>query len=434
LVGFLALAWALAPACPPARAADWPGWRGPNHDDSSTEVPEKLPEAKKAEAEPSEPKAEGVPAGGRAERILPRLAPLWRRPSGGPAMAGIAAAEGRVVVPCFAQKKDIYRCYTADLGEAAWEWSMPDTQQEMDYSPTPRATPLIRQGKVYVLGTAGDLTCLDLKKGTVVWQVNFVKEFGAKVPKWGYSSSPILADGKLIVSPGSKEAWLAALDPATGKAVWKAPGNPPRRIAFSYSTLLVGEFGGVHQIVGWDAVSLGGWDPATGRRLWTIPGDGEPEYVVPSPVAWNGKMLVTDSRSLRLYDFEKTGVACATPVALNDEVTAEMCTPTLLGDLALLTAGGLQALDLSDSLKRVWTNDKEDGFTAAAVSHIIVGNGRAMVFPEDGTLSLVVPEKAGCRILGTVKVSGRTMSHPALADGKLYVRDERFVYCYAMKP
>jgi outer membrane protein assembly factor BamB len=235
------------------------------------------------------------------------------------------------------------------------------------------------------------------------------------------------------VGPGSKEAWLAALDPATGKAVWKTPGDPPRRIAFSYSTFLVGEFGGVRQIVGWDAVSLGGWDPATGRRLWTIPCDGEPEYIVPSPVAWNGKLLVTDARSVRLYEFDKTGRACATPVALNDEVTTEMCTPTLFGDLALLTAGGLHGLDLSASLKHLWTNDKEDGFTSSSVSHVIVGNGRAMVFPDDGTLSLVVPEKTECRILGTVKVCGQTMSHPALADGKLYVRDERFVYCYAMK-
>jgi len=416
----------LAPACAPAQAADWPCWRGPNYDSTSTEVPEKLPEASKAAPEPAETKAEGIPSGGQAERILPHLAPLWRRPAGGRALAGIAVAEGCVVVPCYGQKKDIYRCYTADKGETAWEWSMPDAQ-DMDYSPASRATPLIHEGKVYVLGTAGDLVALDLKKGTAVWQINFVKEFGTKVPKWGFSSSPILADGKLIVNPGGKDASVVALDPATGKAAWQAPGGKP-----SYSTFLFGEFGGVKQVVGWDALSLGGWDSATGKRLWAICADGEPEYIVPSPVAWNGKLLVTDSRSMRLYEFDKTGRAIPKPVAICDEVTTEMCTPTLFKDLAVMTAGGLNAMDLADGLKRLWTSDKEDGFTGP-ISHVIVGNGRAMVFPEDGTLSLVVPEKGDCRILGTVKVCGETMSCPALADGRLYVRDERFVYCYALR-
>ncbi|MGC8001492.1 PQQ-binding-like beta-propeller repeat protein, partial [Salmonella enterica] len=72
-------------------------------------------------------------------------------------------------------------------------------------------------------------------------------------------------DGKLILYAGGPQAAIVALDPATGKTIWRAPGNPP-----GYGSLVVGTLGGKRQLVGHDATSLGGWDIATGRRLWKL--------------------------------------------------------------------------------------------------------------------------------------------------------------------
>jgi len=410
-----ACALAAAPAlpCAPALAGDWPAWRGPNCDGLSPDVPDRLPGA-------VPPPAEG------SQAAPPSAEPLWRRPLTGQAMAGIAVADGRVVVADHDadRKADLYRCYAADTGEPLWTWSC-DNAAKVDYGPSPRATPLISGGKVYVLGAGGDLACLDLAKGTAAWSVNLAKAFGAKVPQWGYSASPLVVDGRLLVNPGAKDASLAALDPATGKVFWKTPGK-----GAAYASLIVGEFGGRRQIVGWDAASLGGWDPATGRRLWDLPCESEPTYIVPTPVAWQGKLLVCDAASTRLYDFGPGGRIVAKPVAVSEELTTEMATPTVLDGIALATGGGLVALDLAAGLKILWRDEQVDGFLG--FSHVVAGNGRAIVFAEDGTASLILPGKTECRVAGTVKLSDRTWSHPALAAGRLYVRDDKWLYAYAV--
>ena len=92
----------------------------------------------------------------------------------------------------------------------------------MEYGPGPRATPLIHQGKVYVLSAFGELYAFDLKTGKTVWEKDFIKDFAApKAPKWGFCGSPLVAGGKLIINPGGKPL-IAALDPETGKLLWEA--------------------------------------------------------------------------------------------------------------------------------------------------------------------------------------------------------------------
>ena len=173
----------------------------------------------------------------------------------------------------------------------------------MEYGPGPRATPLIYEGKVYVLSAFGELYAFDLKTGETVWQKDFIKDFGAaKAPKWGFCGSPLVAGGKLIVNPGGKTS-LAALDPATGKVLWEGAGAGP-----NYSSFLAGTFGGVEQVVGHDDASLGGWDLKTGKRLWSVPMEIEPDagYIVPTPVAVGGKLLVADQKNgTQLFAFGK---------------------------------------------------------------------------------------------------------------------------------
>src|SRR5207244_7778620 len=116
---------------------------------------------------------------------------------------------------------------------------------------------------------------------------NILREFGAELVRWGMSASPLIVDGKLIVNPGAKKAAIVALDPADGKLVWQAPGKPA-----AYASFIAGRFGGIEQIVGYDAISLGGWDPATGRRLWFLFPPERGDFNVPTPVDLGGKLLL----------------------------------------------------------------------------------------------------------------------------------------------
>ncbi len=194
-----------------------------------------------------------------------------------------------------------------------------------------RATPLVERDKVYALSAFGELYCFDLKTGKTVWQLDFGKEFGVdKAPKWGYSSSPLIARGKLIVNPGGKAA-LAALDPETGKVLWKGEGGGP-----NYASFITGTFGGVEQVVGHDDASLGGWDLSTGKRLWSInleQGDG---YIVPTPVKVGAKILVTDTHNeTQLFAFGKEGAIVEKPVAKSEDIAPEVITPVAVGDMLL---------------------------------------------------------------------------------------------------
>jgi ABC-type phosphate/phosphonate transport system substrate-binding protein len=188
------------------------------------------------------------------ERLPAEPRVVWSRPMTGSGLAGIVATEDRVVVADRdpADRLDVVRCLEAASGEQVWQIEYP-APGKLDYGNSPRATPVVYEGRVYLLGAMGDLHCVTLADGAVVWKKNVLAEFGANRPNWGMCGSPLVVDGKLIVNPGAEAASVAALDPATGKVLWQSPGLPP-----AYSSFIVGRFGGAPQIVGYDAVSLGG--------------------------------------------------------------------------------------------------------------------------------------------------------------------------------
>ena len=381
-----------------ALAADWPQWRGPSRDSITGEVPTKMPEKKV----------------------------LWRRPMAGKCSAGVAVSGGFVIVPDHGDGKDYLRCYRAEKGEPAWTHSW-DNDAEMEYTSGPRATPLVHEGMVYALGATGLLCCLKLDTGTVVWQMNLAELFKAEVPQYGYCSSPIIVDGKLIVNPGGKDASVAALDPKTGKTIWETPGAPA-----AYASFIVGTFGGVRQIVGYDSESLGGWDPATGKRLWKLVPPTHGDFNVGTPVDVAGKLLVcTENNYTRLHGFSDGGAIIEKPLARNDDLGMDMGTPTVVDGLAFGTGMGLVCMDANDGLKTLWASNEDD--SPRGFSHIIAGNGHALIFCENGTMHLLAVDRRQPKILGSVRMTGGALSHPALADGRLYIRDDRLLYCYNLR-
>jgi outer membrane protein assembly factor BamB len=396
-------------------SAGWPGWRGQAVDGQSDEVPAQMPTVKL----------------------------LWSKPMGGLCSAGIAAAEGCVVV-CDSDdrqegkkddkddakseklppKKDFYRCYDAVSGKEAWTHTVPNSAK-MDYGSAPRATPRIYRGKVYCIGAVGDMYCLDLKTGKVLWQKKFSEDFQAgKPPNWGYSVPPIIADGQVVILPRD----LVALDPNTGKVMWTGKATGP-----NYSCPIAGEFGGVRQVIAYDANGIGGWETKTGKRLWTLAVDTSKGYIVPTPVAVAGKLfLATSDQDARLYAFDKEGKLIPTPQAENGDFAPEMATATLQGDLLLGVCEGLVCLDPGKKLKKCWIHEKDKAFYG--LSHVVASKDRALVFGQEGSMVLVKGEPDKCTILGRSKLCTTTWSHPALAGGKVYIRDAKQFYCYDLAP
>jgi outer membrane protein assembly factor BamB len=354
---------------------------------------------------------------------------LWEAQLAGPGLGGIAATERYVV---FGDRDlqdfhDVFRCLDARTGQPVWKVEQLAIGK-LDYGNMPRATPWIDGERVFLIGAFGDVHCVELATGKVLWKRNLRKdfEFKGELP-WGYCGSPLVVDDKLILQPGGPQASLVALDAETGKLVWKSAGNPP-----SYGSLIVGQFGGRQQIVGHDATTLGGWDPATGKRLWTLKPSIEGDFNVPTPIAIAGKLLVTtENNGARLYQFDEQGVIVKQPAGEYRKLAPDMSSPVVVGERLFCVNRFLYCLDLSSGLKEVWRarNPALDDYGA-----IICDDARLLIAGK-GELLLVDATADQFRLAARTKIfdeADEIYAHPALVGERLYVRGETSLKCIAL--
>ena len=385
----------------PASAAAWPGWRGPGRDGLVPSLPEKLPAAANI---------------------------VWKKGLTGAGLAGIAATERLLIVAdrdpldC----SDIFRCLLADTGAELWQLEYP-ALGKLDYGNSPRATPLVHEGNVYLLGAFGDLHCVKLADGEVLWKKNIVREFAATLPKWGMCASPLVVDDKLIVNPGARDASLAALDRHSGKVVWRSAGPPA-----AYASFIVGRFGSRRQIVGYDAISLGGWDPESGKRLWTLIPPHKGDFNVPTPIDVGGKLLVaTENNGTRLYDFDQQGAIVRNPLAAFLDLAPDSSTPVVVGNKVFGCHKELFCLETA-GLRPLWAaKDKAfDDYVS-----IIASRDRLLITTVRGELLLVGAGGERYHLISRLRICDQQceiLSHPALVGSRLYLRDGTSVWCVAL--
>jgi len=86
----------------------------------------------------------------------------------------------------------------------------------------PSATPTVDRDRLYVMGLAGNVACLQVADGRLVWQRNLMADFGGRMPMWSYRESPLVDGDKVICTPGGDETTMVALNKLTGETIWKA--------------------------------------------------------------------------------------------------------------------------------------------------------------------------------------------------------------------
>ncbi len=394
----------LPPFSLPSRP-DWPDWRGPRRDGISHYVPTSLPEKAKV---------------------------LWSSKTTGPGHSGVAVADGRVL---FADKSadeesDIWRCLDAATGEELWTLTY-TAEGEMDYTNSPRATPVVHDGRAYLLGPFGHLHCVKPETGAVLWKRHLIDDFGGELPTWGMTATPLIVDDKLIVKPGAEDASLVALDRKTGKILWKSPGAEA-----AYASPIVGNFRGQREVIAYDAQSLGGWDPATGERIWKIVPEKQGDYNVPTPIALGDKLLVaTENNSTRLYGFSGMGYkgpvrAIEKPHRRFDDLAPDMITPVAYDGMIFCPHNAyLYCLD-AKTLALLW---KQRDMAFYSYTSLIAGNGHVMILTVDGELLLVRADREQYRLVARLRLfddqKTAVWSHPALVKGRLYIRNDNSIHC-----
>ncbi len=379
----------------------WPGWRGRNRDGHSGWLPDRLP----------------------AEAHI-----VWREDLAGPGLAGIAATDQVVIIGDrdLLDRSDVFRCYAADDGELLWSVAYP-AMGALDYGNTPRATPLIDGDRVYLHGAFGHLHCVVLDSGEILWEKQFQTDFGSTSDlPWGTCGSPIIADGKLIVNPGAPQASVVALDPESGDVLWRAEGAES-----AYGSFVVGELGKVMQVVGHDAESLGGWDLATGKRLWTLVPEASEDFSVPTPMVADGKLIVaSENNGTRLFEFSDDGKIVPTPIAANEDLNPDTCTPVVVGSKVFGIWNELYCLDIEQGLKTAWTASDP---SFRLYGSLLASGDRLMISGASGELLLLDAEAPEFKVLSRLEVfhtpNAELYSHPAMVGSRIYLRGENALVC-----
>jgi outer membrane protein assembly factor BamB len=355
---------------------------------------------------------------------------LWSHDLTSQGLGGVAATREFVIVSDRGLKDtaDVWVCLAADTGKVVWTHRYP-APGNLDYGNSPRSTPVIRDGRAYLHGAFGHVTCIELATGKVMWELNTHDEFEPEEkPRWGTCATPLLLGDKLLLNPGAKDASLVAVDAKTGKVAWKTPGSPA-----AYGSFILASLGGKEQIVGHDFNSLGGWDPTTGKRLWKLIPERPNDFNVPTPVVVGDQLLIaTENNGARLYAFDKDGKFVPKPTASFRRLAPDTHTPVVASGRVFGVWRRLFCLDVAGGLKPVW--EGEDRAFGGYCS-IVTDGTRVLVISMEGELILLDAAADKFDPVGRLKVfdgDRSVYSHPAFVDGRAYVRGSLSVVCVAL--
>ena len=328
-------------------------------------------------------------------------------------------------------------CVSKNTGKILWERTAAKTVPKVArHTKSTHASPtMATDGKSVVafFGSEG-LYCYDLN-GNLKWKHSFgVLDSGYyMVPsaQWGFGSSPVIHSGRVIVQCDvQQKPFLAALDLATGKELWRTK----RADVPTWGSPTIIEVNGRPQIIvnGWK--QIGAYDLPTGKELWHMAGGGD--IPVPTPVYGKGLLFITNAHGMMapIYAIkpENRGgdISLKGDAKSNDSIAwfsprdgAYMQTPLIYGDyLYVCRDNGVIGCYEAKTGKRIY-NERlgtgRSGFTASAVG----GDGKLYFTSEDGDI-YVVQAGTEFKLLASNPMGEVCMATPAISNGVLLYRTQ----------
>jgi outer membrane protein assembly factor BamB len=381
---------------------DWPAYRGPSRDGLSADV--------------------GLlaswPDDGPPE--------MWRRPVGG-GHAGFVVGGGRAFT--IEQRRDEEAVVAYDLASGAelWATSWSARFSESMGGDGPRATPTLDGGRVYAYGANGHLVAADAATGAVAWQHEVLADLGMPNLQWGMSSSPLVTERLVVVSTSGKEGpGLVAYDKASGEEVWTTEW-----LLQGYTSPVLVDIGGVSQILQLAGMSLVGIDPANGDILWSFEWETFKGISAAQPQLLAGDRVFICTgydKGSALVQLSNDGGWSASATWTEPSLQCQFNSAVILDEtIYALSDGRLVAHDLADG-SRLWRGDRYGN------GQLMYADGGLLVVGEDGLFARVRASGDAFEEQGRVRaLDGRTWAVPALAGGRLLVRNEREAAAYDLR-
>jgi outer membrane protein assembly factor BamB len=400
-------------------AADWPQWRGPARDDVSKETG----------------LLKAWPKDG------PKL--LWTFDGAGIGYSGPAIAGDYLYTLGADEKDDLAIALDVRSGNKVWATPV-GPYVHNDYGSGPRSTPTIDGEHVYVLSSAGHLACLKADDGTKVWSVDLIDDLGGGRPRWNYAESPLVDSDQVVCTPGGGKGTLAALDKKTGKVLWRSEELTD---AAAYSSIVAGEVGGIRQYVQMTTGGVVGVAPKDGKLLWRQRLGVNGVAIIPTPIVHQNYVYVTSDygAGCGLVKLTAQGGALKSEVVYHNNNMQNHHGGVVLVEGAVYgwsgNANGGRGPWLCQDFRTgnvVW---KDERFKQAG--SLTCADGRLYCCgQDDGTAVLIEPNKRGWKEHGRFTIPrhsprreyrNNVWTHPVVANGRLYLRDQELLFCYDVK-
>jgi outer membrane protein assembly factor BamB len=405
-----------------AETNSWHQWRGPQRDGHA--APQSL--------------LKEWPSGG------PKM--VWEYKNLGMGFSTCSLAAGRLYTMGARDQACFVVCLDAKTGQLLWEKSIDGVAGDSDYNTGwgvgPRSTPTVVGEHLFALSDLGKLVCLKSTSGDVVWSVDLVKDFGGKVPKWGYSESVLVDGDRVIVMPGGKN-FLVGLDAKTGKQVWGSKGI---EMSAHYVSAIKSNIGGVDMYITASEKGLLGIDAKSGELLFQNDSTANGTAVIPTPIV-SGNII---------YHVSAYGAGnCAVKVKVeNGKVDAEQLyhhkTKSMENHHGGVILHDKAIFGFSKTDRGVWmAQDLESGevlwsqkIGSNTSGSVAFADGMLYCYNDkDGTCYLVEASREGWKAKGELSLpeqtkiergKGAIWAHPIISDGMLFIRDQDLLFAYAI--
>jgi outer membrane protein assembly factor BamB len=296
------------------------------------------------------------------------------------------------------------------------------------------STPVADGARVVVWHGSAGVFCYDFD-GKELWKT----DLGEVRNEWGYGSSPILYRGKIILNfgPGDR-AFLTALDLKTGKLLWKydEPGGPKTLLKGnwgSWCTPIVAQVGGNDQILCTMQTQVVACDPETGAKLWFIDGmaDEKVALIYPSPVV-SGDIGVAFTGWVNGFTigFKLGGsgdVTASNRLWLERQTQRIGSGVVVDGFVYIVNAGPGTAQCMECQTGKVLWTERLDG--GESWGSLVLAAGRLYITSRRGVTTVFRPDPEKLDVLAMNDLGEPSNATPAFADGQIFLRTDRHVYC-----
>lgn len=373
------------------RAGDWPNYRGPNYDGISNET---------------NWHANWGDAG-------PQV--LWRA-SVGIGSSSVVIADGRAFTmgnhgEQEEQQVDTVYCFDADTGETLWKHTYKCPSLPKYYEGGTLSTPTVDGNVVYTFSKMGDLFCLQVDSGKVVWEKQLYRDLGFELPTWHFSSAPLILDDKLILNLGSA---CTAFNKKTGEVIWENGKD-----ICGYCTPVPAKLDGHECVVFCGADSIMSVRISDGKLLWRYPFFNKHKATAADMIVVGSDVFAScgygrGCTKIRIADGQATSIFDTT--VMRNQHT---CSVYWQGNIYGFDEQTLKCISFKDGSER-WS---EKGMGKGAIA--MCADGRMLIMSDRSELVIASATSAAMETIARFQVLPRAMCRttPVLSNSRIYVRN-----------